>query len=797
MSHFTQHLIVTPVEGSRDGWYDVKRELPETQNVGTAVYFTPNGFSTLNREESSVTQFNSVYIDVDAPKGSTPDEVDLYLKKKIGEIFTTIEPSFIVRTKNGAHLHFLLEESLQVTEETTRNYKHIMNAMVNHFAADNGAKGINRVLRVPGYKHYKDINDPFDVHISYESPDTCYTLEDIAVALDIEYPAPIKDIKVTVTEANNLEDSTLLNKMFNCKNGDRNKAAWEGDSSYWNDNLSSTDMALVSALAFWTGNDKNRMERLWLQSPLGQRKKTQERADYRKRTIENSLSTEVYAPKVVTEQSSVSCEERDEYLEHLAQHNWDDDDWKKKLKQLETNYVNNFYKYFAMQNPNLLFELGEDKSYFNYDDSEGVYKGVNFSSVRGMVIQLFIDEDMPGRATETNAKNVLFKYRGVFTERGVTLDSFMTPDNMFPMKNGWFNLVTEELVPHSPERKTLFKSSIAYDKDATCPLWDKFLDEDLQMPADQVRVIDQFSGYLLTPSIEQQKSLFFDGRTGAGKSTIPLIWRKILGDLATQASLTSLEGGEVRFMGDVFTHRHFCFFDEANPRTRHINEYFQNLISNETIKVERKGVQEKPQVRNMLKIVVALNEMPDHMPPGMKRRYIHIKFNRSFTEEGAADPQFAQKIVENELSGVFNRMVRGLKDFKKMGGFTMIAGEEERRREYDLTSDDFSAFLADNFDPINDGVIRYSGQELLDSFKNEYPKSYNNQLTVRGFNKKLLSTRLPEFKDIEFEKSNGKRGYKGLRLKPNKYFYKEKQEYSDKKITVIMESIERPDDMDF
>ena len=48
-------------------------------------------------------------------------------------------------------------------------------------------------------------------------------------------------------------------------------------------------MALCSYLCFWTAKDAARIEALWLASPLGQRKKTQERKDYRDMTIAQAV----------------------------------------------------------------------------------------------------------------------------------------------------------------------------------------------------------------------------------------------------------------------------------------------------------------------------------------------------------------------------------------------------------------------------------------------------------------------------------------------------------------------------
>lgn len=53
---------------------------------------------------------------------------------------------------------------------------------------------------------------------------------------------------------------------------------------------SAADQALCNHLAFWTGRNAAAMDALWLSSPLGVRSKTQQREDYRRRTIARSLA---------------------------------------------------------------------------------------------------------------------------------------------------------------------------------------------------------------------------------------------------------------------------------------------------------------------------------------------------------------------------------------------------------------------------------------------------------------------------------------------------------------------------
>jgi len=104
----------------------------------------------------------------------------------------------------------------------------------------------------------------------------------------------------------------------------------------------------------------------------------------------------------------------------------------------------------------------------------------------------------------------------------------------------------------------------------------------------------------------------------------------------------------------------------------------------------------------------------------------------------------------------------------------MIAGEEERQHQYDLVTDDFSAFLAEHFVPAKDGELRYSYHDLRNTFVAEFPKSYNKGLSMQAFNKKLKGSKLVEFKHIEtgrgtIEGFTG-RGWYGLKLKDGHSF---------------------------
>jgi len=91
-----------------------------------------------------------------------------------------------------------------------------------------------------------------------------------------------------------LSDFALIDRAKAATNGHKFCALWDGDTSGYGGDDSSADLALCGMLAFWTGPDPGRIDRLFRQSGLYREK--WERQDYRDRTITKALDgmTEFY-----------------------------------------------------------------------------------------------------------------------------------------------------------------------------------------------------------------------------------------------------------------------------------------------------------------------------------------------------------------------------------------------------------------------------------------------------------------------------------------------------------------------
>ena len=95
--------------------------------------------------------------------------------------------------------------------------------------------------------------------------------------------------------ASALSKDELLKKAKNAENGEKFRRLWIGDTSGYPSH-SEADLALAGLLAFWTGGDRRRIDRLFRESELYREK--WDRDGYRERTIDKALAgrSEFYDP---------------------------------------------------------------------------------------------------------------------------------------------------------------------------------------------------------------------------------------------------------------------------------------------------------------------------------------------------------------------------------------------------------------------------------------------------------------------------------------------------------------------
>lgn len=158
------------------GAIQIRPEQAEMWNRnGWGIFHAINSFSGPRRKEY-LSQINAWAIDIDG--GNKKDHL-----KKIWN--APILPSLVVETKSGFHLYWNAKDAI------VSSYKSIIeDRLIPFFGADERAKDLSRLLRVPGFFHAKDPNDPFMIKVRHWN-NVSYSEADILFA----FPKVKKDNK--------------------------------------------------------------------------------------------------------------------------------------------------------------------------------------------------------------------------------------------------------------------------------------------------------------------------------------------------------------------------------------------------------------------------------------------------------------------------------------------------------------------------------------------------------------------------------------------------------------------------
>lgn len=112
--------------------------------------------------------------------------------------------------------------------------------------------------------------------------------------------------------------------------------------------------------------------------------------------------------------------------------------------------------------------------------------------------------------------------------------------------SGTVDLRTGELRPHRREDMITKLAPVAFNPDAECPLWRKFLGEVFGGNVELIEFVQRAAGYSLTGDTSERCLFFLHGKGRNGKTTLVETLRKLLGDYATTLTTDLLTVGKFK-----------------------------------------------------------------------------------------------------------------------------------------------------------------------------------------------------------------------------------------------------------
>lgn len=398
-----------------------------------------------------------------------------------------------------------------------------------------------------------------------------------------------------------------------------------------------------------------------------------------------------------------------------------------------------------IQNNEKIFTTKDDLKSEMWIYSEGIYKPNGESHIKELCRQIFGKAYTPQRCNKVIAK--------------VQADTFIESDEFFkraeenineqPFQNGILDIFTEELKPFTPTKIFFSKIPVNYVRGKDCPAIKKFFKDVLKSEDDSVVMFELF-GWSLFRKYSPEKAVMFvgNGRNGKGKTlslfknflgaenccSVPLSQMK-----PDSTSVCELFGRLVNIAGDL-----------SNDDLKSTG-MFKQLSGRDLINAKRKFLRDLIFV-NYAKLCFACNELPRvyDFSEGFWSRWIILEFPYRFVPKDdydsaeskdklkVEDTEIIDKITTpEELSGLLNEAIKGLKRLLEKKDFSYSKGTAEVKNFWVRKSDSFTAFCFDNLE--EDYSSNISKRELRRRFK-----QYCDLHKIKGTSDKSIKVTLED-----------------------------------------------------
>lgn len=235
-----------------------------------------------------------------------------------------------------------------------------------------------------------------------------------------------------------------------------------------------------------------------------------------------------------------------------------------------------------------------------------------------------------------------------------------------------------------------------YNPDAAAPLFDKYLSK-VQPDESARKVLAEYIGYLFIKTgntiLKEEKALMLYGGGANGKSVFFEIVNALLGaENVICHSLQDLTDGSGYYRAQL-ANKLVNYASEINGKLE--SSIFKQLVSGEPVSA-RLPYGKPFHLTQYARLVFNCNELPrgNEFTDAYFRRFLIVPFDVTIPpEEQIKD--LHSRIIENELAGVFNWVLRGLARLLKQNGFTECIAARRAVEDYRLQSDSLRQFLND------------------------------------------------------------------------------------------------------
>jgi putative DNA primase/helicase len=309
------------------------------------------------------------------------------------------------------------------------------------------------------------------------------------------------------------------------------------------------------------------------------------------------------------------------------------------------------------------------------------------------------------------------------------------------LQNGTFEITGQgtRLREFRREDFITYQLPFKYDATAKAPLFEQYLNRVLP-DKDRQKILAEYLGYVfISPgTLKLEKTLLLYGTGANGKSVFFEIVNALLGsENVSSYSLQSLTNDTGYFRAKL-ANMLVNYASEINGNLE--TAIFKQLVSGEPVEA-RLPYGEPFTLTHYAKLVFNCNELPKDVEHSNAyfRRFLIVPFDVTIPEADQ-DKELPKKIIQQELSGVFNWVLDGLNRLLTQKQFTDCEAVRLQLEQYKKQSDSVQMFLEDynyvasthSYRPQKDLFAEYRGFCQDNGYKPVQSNNFKKRLHAAG-----------------------------------------------------------------
>jgi len=339
--------------------------------------------------------------------------------------------------------------------------------------------------------------------------------------------------------------------------------------------------------------------------------------------------------------------------------------------------------------------MTDNEEVFVYNEETGIYEPNGEQVIKDLCEKMIAAEATSYRTNEV----INHVKRSTYSNR----EDFDKDKMKVVVNNGILNLETGELEPFDPEKLFIVRIPVEFAPGADCPKIKQFFKE--IVVEEHIQVLEELFGYCLLRSYPIHKAFMLVGEGANGKSTFINLVKNFLGGFnCSSVSLQELEPN--RFASSALFGKLANLYADLPASALSNTGRFKMLTGEDVVGAEKK-FKDRFYFHNFAKLIFSANKIPISKDDttAFWRRWVIINFPNKFEGE-KADKKLLEKLcTQEELTGLLNLAIGGLKRIVEKSDFSYSLSTEEVREIYIRMSDTVGAFVFDCLVQSSDDYI--------------------------------------------------------------------------------------------